>query len=213
MHFDNVLFPLDFSKHSRSCVVESARLFGDDRPRHGHFLYVLHTPTDFSTWTGDPTVDARQQLDEMVRGNPIAETTEVAVAEGHALAEQEAIDLRALAHEPLLLLADGHCLRDQVLDLCHASTGIANANTRETGLETLLALVAAGDGVTLVPALTRAREERGRRDIVLRRETSGAAGRIVRLACRASFPRRELVNRLASIIRTCVPEILVTILN
>ncbi len=137
----------------------------------------------------------------------------VALGEGHALAAQESIELEALAQEALLLLADGHCLRDQVLDLCHASTGIANANTRETGLETLLALVAAGDGVTLVPALTRAREERGRRDIVLRRETSGKAGRIVRLVCRASFPRRELVDRLASIIRTCVPETLVTILN
>lgn len=127
--------------------------------------------------------------------------------------DQSEIDLEELAHEELLLLADGHCLRDQMLEACRATTGTANTNTRETSLETLLALVAAGDGITLVPALTRQRVAPVQSSIALRREASETAGRIVRLVCRASFPRSELVIRLVSIIRTNVPETLVRILN
>ncbi len=130
----------------------------------------------------------------------------IALPRGHPLAKRQAIDLGELAHRELLLLADGHCLRDQVVDLCHASTGIAHANTRETSLETLLALVAAGQGVTLVPALTMPRGDKGQKAIVLRPAASGTAGRTVRLVCRASFPRTELVRRLAAIIRANLPE-------
>ena len=136
----------------------------------------------------------------------------IAISNGHPLAEQETIDLGELAHEEILLLADGHCLRDQVLDACNATPGTAKANTRETSLETLLALVAAGDGVTLVPALSMPRDDGGDNPVVMRREASGTAGRIVRLVCRASFPRSELVIRLASIIRAKVPETMVGIL-
>lgn len=137
----------------------------------------------------------------------------IALPDTHSLAKRKTIDLRELAHDELLLLTDGHCLRDQVMDACHATTGSANANTRETGLETLLALVAAGDGITLVPALAEPRNDFRRDTTVMRRETSGTAGRIVRLVYRASFPRSELLNRLAAIIRNNVPEASVKVLN
>jgi LysR family hydrogen peroxide-inducible transcriptional activator len=143
----------------------------------------------------------------------------IALPNGHPLAAQPAINLGDIAHDELLLLTDGHCLRDQVLDICHANTGTANANTRETSLETLLALVAVGDGVTLIPALAKPREDFGAREdmghskIALRREASGTAGRTVRLVYRASFPRPELLTRLGSIIRTNVPEVVVTALE
>ena len=140
----------------------------------------------------------------------------IALPAGHPLADQETIDLDTIAHEELLLLADGHCLRDQVLDVCHANTGMAAANTREASLGTLLALVEAGDGITLVPALTGPADIRGHSThsaIVMRREASGRAGRIVRLVYRSSFPRTELVDRLASIIRANVPGNTVRVIN
>ncbi len=137
----------------------------------------------------------------------------VVVPNTHPLAQQETISLDEISHEELLLLADGHCLRDQVLGVCHATTGVANANTRETSMETLLSLVAAGDGVTLAPALTLLGGSRGGGRAVIRREASGTAGRDVRLVSRASFPQKELVNRLASIIRANVPEAAVNILE
>jgi LysR family hydrogen peroxide-inducible transcriptional activator len=135
------------------------------------------------------------------------------LSQGHPLAGREAIDLGDLRNEELLLLADGHCLRDQVLDACHAATGTTEANTRHTSLETLLALAAAGDGVTLMPALSKLRRDSLGRAIVLRPEASGSAGRTVRLACRKTFPRTELVERLAAIIRAGVPRDLVTVLD
>jgi len=135
----------------------------------------------------------------------------VALPKGHPLAGLKRVDLDALGHAELLLLADGHCLRDQVVDACQATTGAATANTRETSLETLLALVAAGDGVTLVPALTRPEDGGAVGAIVLRPVGPGTAGRTVRLVSRTSFPRPSLVDRLAEIIRSSVPEAVVKI--
>ncbi len=139
----------------------------------------------------------------------------IALPNGHRLARQQAIDINELAAEELLLLADGHCLRDQVLDLCQANAGSGDSktNTRETSLATLLALVEAGDGVTLAPALTRPAASRGENRLVMRPEASGTAGRIVRLVYRASFPRTEVVHRLAAIIRSNVPETMVGVAN
>lgn len=141
----------------------------------------------------------------------------IALPDGHSLARQDAIGLEEIADEEILLLADGHCLRDQVLDLCGANSQAGKTNTRETSLGTLLALVAAGDGITLVPALTLPPKgtEQGTEQgsIALRREASGTAGRIVRLAHRPSFPRPKLIERLADIIRSNVPKTTVKILD
>jgi len=123
----------------------------------------------------------------------------VAVPEGHPLAKRSAVRLEDIEESRLLLLADGHCLRDQVLGACSAES--AQANTRETSLETLLALVAAGDGITLVPALVRKRAPAG---IALLPEASGLAGRRVELVARQSFPRPEVLNILSGIIRDAV---------
>jgi len=137
----------------------------------------------------------------------------IALPRGHRFSKKKSIDVSELAHDELLLLADGHCLRDQMLDVCHASTASTNVNTRETSLETLLALVASGDGVTLVPALVR--PEGGDHDcaVVMRREATQSTGRTVRLICRETFPQSELLSRLASIVRNSVSKTDVKILN
>ena len=63
------------------------------------------------------------------------------------------LQLRDLAGEHLLLLEDGHCLRDQALDVCaHAGAG-EHDGFRATSLETLRQMVAAGVGITLLPTL------------------------------------------------------------
>ncbi len=130
----------------------------------------------------------------------------LALSDEHRLAGRETIDLAELAPEEILLLQDGHCLRDQVLEVCHLSTGAANSNTQETSLETLMALVAAGEGVTLAPAMAKPGNDRRFGKVVMRPEASGTAGRLVRLVCRGSFPRMEIINGVASIIAEQVPE-------
>ena len=118
----------------------------------------------------------------------------VALPQGHALASQPRIRLSDINEAELLLLADGHCLRDQVLGACGANA--ATVNTRETSLETLLALVAAGDGITLLPAMA-ARQG----PLVLRPVAGEGAARQVCLVHRLSFPRPEAIAALAQIIR------------
>ena len=71
----------------------------------------------------------------------------------HPLAQGATLSMDALTDETLLLLEDGHCLRDQALDVCRLSGAQEKAGFRATSLETLRQMVAAGAGVTLLPAL------------------------------------------------------------
>lgn len=72
----------------------------------------------------------------------------------HPLAQRHDLSMDALGEETLLLLEDGHCLRDQALDVCRLSGAQEKAGFRATSLETLRQMVAAGVGVTLLPALS-----------------------------------------------------------
>ena len=72
----------------------------------------------------------------------------------HPLAGQQAMSMDALGEETLLLLEDGHCLRDQALDVCRLSGAQEKSGFRATSLETLRQMVAAGVGMTLLPALS-----------------------------------------------------------
>ncbi|CAN0367003.1 unnamed protein product, partial [Phaeothamnion confervicola] len=72
----------------------------------------------------------------------------------HALAAKQAVTVADIEGEKLLLLSDGHCLRDQALELCsRIDSDAPAADVRASSLETLLHLAAAGYGVTLVPRL------------------------------------------------------------
>jgi LysR family hydrogen peroxide-inducible transcriptional activator len=82
-----------------------------------------------------------------------AEPFMLAVPAGHALARKRELALSALAHEHLLLLEDGHCLRDQALEVCSLAGAGEKEGFRATSLETLRQMVAAGVGITLLPML------------------------------------------------------------
>lgn len=77
----------------------------------------------------------------------------LAVPEGHALAGQQDLRLSSLGDQHLLLLEEGHCLRDQALEVCHLAGAGEKEGFRATSLETLRQMVAAGVGVTLLPML------------------------------------------------------------
>ena len=72
----------------------------------------------------------------------------------HALASRTSLAMAELSDETLLLLEDGHCLREQALDVCRLSGAQERTGFRATSLETLRQMVAAGVGVTLLPALS-----------------------------------------------------------
>src|SRR6188768_114757 len=77
----------------------------------------------------------------------------VAVPEQHELASRKTLKATDLNGETLLLLEDGHCLRDQALDVCARAQLHEKQDFRATSLETLRQMVASGGGITLLPLL------------------------------------------------------------
>ena len=77
----------------------------------------------------------------------------LAVPEGHALAGRPELGLDDLGELPLLLLEEGHCLRNHALAVCSLAGAGEKDGFRATSLETLRQMVAAGVGVTLLPML------------------------------------------------------------
>ena len=131
----------------------------------------------------------------------------LALPHGHALADEEHLSLQAVEGRDLLLLADGHCLRDQVLSFCAtAPGGIDAANTQNTSLNTLLALVAAGRGITLVPAMSLDSGWMTDTGVLIRRDAGQGARRMVRLVFRKTDPRRHLLERIADVICANLPD-------
>ncbi len=82
-----------------------------------------------------------------------AEAFVLAVPESHRLAAQEQARIADLDGETLLLLEDGHCLRDQALAVCSRSDVQERQDFRATSIETLRQMVATGAGITLLPLL------------------------------------------------------------
>jgi LysR family hydrogen peroxide-inducible transcriptional activator len=131
----------------------------------------------------------------------------VALPAKHPLVAEEEVDITGIEPDELLLLADGHCLRDQVLSFCKVPDGeTSRVNTQQTSLATILALVGAGVGATLVPATNLGGSWVTDSGIALRREKSRRASRAVRLIFRASYPGRVLMERMADIICAIVPD-------
>ena len=124
-----------------------------------------------------------------------AEPFLAALPPDHRLAQQAQVSEAELAAD-ILVLADGHCLRDQTLAACGHAGAIGGA-LRASSLSTLLNMVAAGYGTTLIPALASgAAQDAG---IVLR-PLATEAGRTVRIAWRAHFPRRAAVDAVADVL-------------
>lgn len=77
----------------------------------------------------------------------------LAVQKNHPLAKQTAISMDVIKKETLLLLEEGHCLRDQALEVCHTHRFQIDTSMRYTSLETIKAMVESGRGVTIVPKI------------------------------------------------------------
>jgi len=118
----------------------------------------------------------------------------------HPLAAHDTVAQALLCTERVLVLGEGHCLRDQTRLLCNAGAGMAD-DIQATSLETLRGLVAAGQGVTLIPALARRNAET---DIALR-PLSPPASRSIRLVTRRADPRRDEAALMADALRAAVP--------
>ncbi len=127
----------------------------------------------------------------------------------HALANRPAVTESELAQERLLLLDEGHCLRDQALAVCGQQSDDrhgASDDFRATSLETISEMVAAGLGCTLLPAMAvphlTARHER----LTVRPLQAANAHRNIGLLWRASYPRNEDLDVFGRFIQEQLPE-------
>jgi LysR family hydrogen peroxide-inducible transcriptional activator len=133
----------------------------------------------------------------------------VAYSRDHAFYERERIKLRDLTNENLLLLAEGHCLASQAMDVCHIEERQMHgemADLRASSLETLIQLVGAGYGITLVPALAMRGSWTAGSGVVAQPLAIADASRRVELVFRHSFPRRAALQAFAGIILDKLPN-------
>lgn len=129
----------------------------------------------------------------------------LAVPEAHPLARRDALDVRDLSRQKLLLLEDGHCLRDQALDVCHLAGASEKGEFQATSLETLRQMVAADVGVTLLPTLAVKPPVARSDNIRLLPFRGNGPSRRIAMAWRRSSAMGEFLGKLADVFRALPP--------
>lgn len=118
----------------------------------------------------------------------------LAVPRHHRLAGMKEVSTKDIRNETVLLLEDGHCLRDQALEVCGLIGLKEQQGFRATSLETLRQMVATGVGVTLMPACAAVDSEH-----VVHLPFVGAPyTREIGIVSRETSPRRALIDAIAA---------------
>lgn len=125
----------------------------------------------------------------------------LAVPATHALASSDHVPTTALAGESVLLLDEGHCLRDQALSVCHLVGADERSGFRATSLETLRQMVASGIGVTLLPRLAVSAPVPESPGIALVRLDDPAPSRRIAMYWRTTSVYSAVLEQLADVFR------------
>lgn len=126
----------------------------------------------------------------------------LAAPANHKLAQRGPLRASDLSGETVLLLEDGHCLRDQALEVCSRVGLQEKQDFRATSLETLRQMVAAGLGVTLLPELATRGAYGTARGIVVRPFSKPAPVRTIGAIWRKTSARREVIEAVSQVIAT-----------
>jgi len=127
----------------------------------------------------------------------------------HPLAKKAKIKQADLDNADLLLLAEGHCLADQAMQICHIhERGVQGdlADLRAASLETLLQMVAVGSGSTLLPALALNSISLKGKGIVVKALQLPDTYRQISLVYRRTFPRQKVLEAFAALVLKNLPE-------
>jgi len=122
----------------------------------------------------------------------------LAVYPSHRLAHRKLIQISDIKEETLLLLEDGHCFRDQVLEVCALTGAKENPEFRATSLETLRYMVKAKAGITLMPKIGIQNKEQG---IVYIPFKKPKPQRKIGMIWRNSNPKKQVLNTIKEIIK------------
>lgn len=146
--------------------------------------------------------------DQHITGRKLfTEPFRLAVPAGHMLAQQEHLSTNALSDQRLMLLEEGHCLRDQALTLCHRYGAHEYDGFRGTSLETLRQMVIAGMGLTLLPQLACLETGAQSHIAFLALETDGFQ-REIGLFWRKSSNANDMMAKFADLIGNVAAELM-----
>lgn len=133
------------------------------------------------------------------------EPLELALAETHKWAKKDSIKLEELAGQHLLMLEDGHCLRDQAMGFCFAAGAVEDNSFKATSLETLRHMISAENGMTLLPqlAIPIARHQSGVRYIPFE---SPSPTRTIVLLNRKNSVRQSCFDKISELTKGTVQQ-------
>ena len=124
----------------------------------------------------------------------------LAVPDHHRLARQKQVRVADLESETLLLLEEGHCLRDQALEVCSHTLINEKQDFRATSIETLRQMVAAGAGSTLLPMLASRGSYGHTRGVKILPFTAPAPARQIGAVWRRSTTRRPAIDAICEVL-------------
>ncbi|TWH76209.1 LysR family hydrogen peroxide-inducible transcriptional activator [Azomonas agilis] len=129
----------------------------------------------------------------------------VVMAADHPWTALDSIEADQLSDQNLLLLGEGHCFRDQVLEACptQKNDNLHNTTIESSSLETIRHMVASGLGISVLPLSAVETHHYAPGILEVRPLVKPAAFRTVAIAWRASFPRPKAIEVLADSIRLC----------
>ncbi|PVZ70648.1 hydrogen peroxide-inducible genes activator [Pelagibaculum spongiae] len=135
------------------------------------------------------------------------EPFEALLPQDHSLCKKELVNAEDMSKENLLLLGEGHCFRDQVLEVCPSRQVLDSTHTKVEGtsLETLRHMVASGMGVTILPSSALGEGQYDTNLLVARPFCDPKPSRVVALAWRSSFPRPQAIEVVRKAILQCEP--------
>jgi LysR family hydrogen peroxide-inducible transcriptional activator len=149
---------------------------------------------------GEPEIDTLKLFDDLFL---------LAVPANDPRAVETRVKARDIDQSRLILLEDGHCLRDQALAFCATARGRnVGANGMAfaaSSLSTVMQMVASGYGVTLIPQIAADVEQRDERVKFLRLENP-QPGRSIGLVFRKTSPRKADFAALGDVVKECVSE-------
>jgi LysR family transcriptional regulator, hydrogen peroxide-inducible genes activator len=127
----------------------------------------------------------------------------------HTLTSRKTVNSKLLEEENVLLLGQGHCFRDHVLEACPACIpkpgleGDLPHTVEGSSLETIRHMVVSGLGVTVLPCTAAGAHSYSQRLLAIRRFSNPVPSRTVALAWRVSFPRPKVIDVINTAVRDC----------
>lgn len=121
----------------------------------------------------------------------------MALPAAHALARKKQLTLDDLEREAFILMKEGHCLAGQALQFCRLNGFAPRVSFRSAQIETVLAFVAAGWGVSIVPAMARGKNTQAG----VRYRTLAGMTRSIGVIARESRPLSRAARELVTFLR------------